>query len=259
MLYDRMKKEHQRLQKEIKTIQKQLKPLPPGKLICSHYDKYYKCYHSDGKKRTHIPKNNRSYAEELAKKKYLTYRLEDLLAEERAINYYLRHHKTDSGKADKLLMNFPGYRDLLSPYFQPKSKILSNWMNEPYPTNTAYPEGLKHKTITGSYVRSKSESLILLSLHNHRIPFRYECKLALGTHTLCPDFTLLHPKTQELYYWEHFGLMDEPEYAKRACEKIQLYAAHGIYPSVNLIITWETKDNPLSSEIVENMIQYYFL
>ena len=96
-------------------------------------------------------------------------------------------------------------------------------------------------------------------LYINKIPFRYECALHLGETTLFPDFTIRHPKTGNVYYWEHFGLMDNPAYSQNAYSKLQLYTSHGIIPSIQLITTYETKDNPLSTDIVEKIIAYYFL
>ena len=58
--------------------------------------------------------------------------------------------------------------------------------------------------------------MIAMLLHLNAIPYRYECALSLGGVTLFPDFTIRHPGTGALYYWEHFGLMDDPAYAKNA-------------------------------------------
>ena len=95
-------------------------------------------------------------------------------------------------------------------------------------------------------------------LYINKIPFRYECALQLGEMTLYPDFTVKHPVTGEVYYWEHFGMMDEPNYCKKACSKLQLYSSHGILPTVNLIMTFESKKHPLSSDMIEEIIEYYF-
>lgn len=72
-------------------------------------------------------------------------------------------------------------------------------------------------------------------LHNNQTPFRYECALHLGFETIYPDFTILHPLSKKIIYWEHFGLMDNENYIKNVCFKIQQYAQNGIIPSVNLI------------------------
>ena len=56
------------------------------------------------------------------------------------------------------------------------------------------------------------ETIIDKLLFDAGIPFRYEDKLVLGDNTIYPDFTVRHPRTAEYYYWEHFGLLDEPKY-----------------------------------------------
>ena len=98
-----------------------------------------------------------------------------------------------------------------------------------------------------------------MHLYTRKIPYRYECILHLGDSILYPDFTIMHPRTYKLYYWEHFGLMDNADYMQTAFSKLQLYGSHGIIPSIQLITTYETKDHPLSSEDIEKIIEYYFL
>lgn len=132
-------------------------------------------------------------------------------------------------------------------------------MNSPYESNPKFPEQLLHHTASGRLVRSKSEAIIDMVLSKYRIPFRYECALNLGEITIYPDFTILHPVTGELYYWEHFGLMDDAVYCKSACSKLQLYCAHGIIPNVHLITTYESKECPLNSDFVEKIVQMYFI
>lgn len=191
-------------------------------------------------------------------KKYLSLVLEDLSHEKKAMEFYLNHHFPDSGKAEKLLTNIPGYQELLTPFFSPKSKELADWMTSSYEHNTKYPEQLIHKTASGNFVRSKSEAMIDMFLYTNQIPFRYECALQLDDTTIYPDFTIRHPESGELYYWEHFGRMDDPLYSKNVFPKLQLYTSHGIIPSIHLITTYETKENPLSSEVIEKIIEHYF-
>ena len=131
-------------------------------------------------------------------------------------------------------------------------------MNQPFDSNPLYPEQCIHKTRAGIFVRSKSESLITMLLHINKIPFRYECALTFEDVTIYPDFTIRHPQTGEYFYWEHFGLMDNPGYCKNALSKLQLYISNGILPSVHLITTYETLEHPLDAEIIENLIHFYF-
>ena len=100
--------------------------------------------------------------------------------------------------------------------------------------------------------------MIDMLLYQNQIPFRYECALTLGNTLLHPDFTIRHPATGEYYYWEHFGLMDQPVYASNAFSKLRLYAENGILPGIHLITTYETLEHPLSMEMVEKIIKYYF-
>ena len=213
LIYAHMLSKTKQLEKQIQDLQSRLKEFPDGKLICTRNGEHYKWYQTDGATKTYIPKKNRVLAEQLAVKKYLSSLLEDLIAEHRAIQFYLRHHQTDMGKARKLLLDNPEYQKLLKPYFQPLSQELASWMTDSYETNSSHPEQLNHKCSSGHLVRSKSESMIDTFLHINKIPFRYECALQLGENTLFPDFTIRHPKTGDVYYWEHFGLMDNPSYS----------------------------------------------
>ncbi len=153
----------------------------------------------------------------------------------------------------------PRYHNLLAPYFQLTNEELISWTTAPYEHNITYPEHLTHHSISGNTVRSKSEAIIDMTLYTNQIPFRYEAQLMLNDIPVFPDFTILHPRTKEIYYWEHFGMMDNEKYAKSACSKISLYTSNNIIPSINLITTFETKDHPLSTVLVDNIIQHYFL
>lgn len=228
--------------------------MPEGKLICCK-DSWY-C--SDGHKKIYIKKKDRVLAERLAAKKYLSALLEDLEKEKSATDMYLRHYPKDK-KVDILLSSSSELQNLLSPYFSPLSKELDDWMNSPYQNNLKHPEHLTQKVGPNEYVRSKSEAMIAKLLKQYQIPYRYECQLVLDEMEIYPDFTIRHPRTGEVYIWEHFGWLDKADYVKTMHSKMQTYTSNGIMPSINLITTYETRDNPLSFELVEMLIKYYFL
>jgi len=254
-----MLSKYKRLDNQIKQIQNQINHLPEGKLICSKNGNRYKWYQSDSNTKTYIPKSNRKLAEKLAAKKYLSLRLDELKKEKTAIQFYLRHHKDIEKKSEYLLTQSSEYQNLLSPYFKPTSQELTEWMESPYEQNPAYPDQLVHNGFTGKMLRSKSEVLIELQLYTNQIPYRYEAKLILKDSIVYPDFTIRHPETGEIYYWEHFGMMDNPAYVKKTCEKIEKYALSDIIPSLNLITTYETKEHPLTSDLIQKIVEYYFL
>lgn len=258
MFYDRMLAEHDRLDSEIQELQTKLKKFPKGKLFCTKNRQYFKWYITDGKTQTYLPKSKRSLAEKLAVKKYLSLRLEDLIHEKKAIEFYLRHHSQNS-LSENMLLNCPEYKSLIAPYFKPLSQELLDWTLEPFESNPKHPEQLIQKTASGRIVRSKSEALIDMVLYTHKIPFRYEAPLQLDNITLYPDFMIRHPETGHFFYWEHFGLVDQPEYRQNMLSKLDLYMSHGIFPNINLITTYETKEHPLSMEFVQKIIEYHFL
>lgn len=263
-LYQRMQIELQRLQSNITQIQSQISELPNGNLICARNENRFKWYLSHNHQITYLPRKKRSLAEKLAIKKYLTLVLQELNQKKAAIETFL--HQYPSGtpeaikptKSETLLTEESGFRELLLPYFQPASEQLLQWMNAHYESNQKYPEQLIHKSPSGNFVRSKSEVMIDMYLFTHHIPFRYESALTLGEVTLFPDFTIFHPNTNKIYYWEHFGRMDDTNYSKNVFSKLQLYNTHGITPGIQLITTYETAENPLTFDTIENIVSFYF-
>lgn len=106
-------------------------------------------------------------------------------------------------------------------------------------------------------MRSKSEVIIADTLFRHNIPYRYEFPITLkrsnsddirrdfgSSITLYPDFLCLNTRTRTEFYWEHFGLMDDPAYSNNAAGKLRLYTENGILAGRNLIITMETQTEP---------------
>ena len=255
MIYEKMQAEKKRLEKRIAKLEQQLKEYPEGKLFVTRNGKRYKWYQTDGHTQVYIPKKERELAEKLAIKKYLSYQLDEMKQEKSAIEFYLRHHKNISNRAESMVAEMSGYQELLLPYFKPISEELNDWTKQSYNFNMKYPEQLIHKASNGKLVRSKSEVLIDMALYTNRIPFRYECELQMGDSIIYPDFTIRHPKTGEVYYWEHFGMMDDIFYIKNACAKMQLYATNGITPGIDLIMTFETHKKPLSLDKINGIIK----
>ncbi len=105
-----------------------------------------------------------------------------------------------------------------------------DWAQAPYETCPYYPERKIHTAPGGLLVRSKLEAMIATLLTENNIPYRYEWALQLGNKIFYPDFTLRHPETGQLFYWEHLGKMDDPVYKEQAMLKLHHYAKHEIIP-----------------------------
>ena len=95
-------------------------------------------------------------------------------------------------------------------------------------------------------------------LHRKEFSYRYECELVLGNDTFYPDFTIFHPLTSNIIYWEHFGMMDVPSYCDQTFSKLKHFSHYGILPGIQLITTYETKQNPINSEQIEQIVSNYF-
>lgn len=258
MVYENMLKTEKKLEKNIELLTSQIKKLPEGTIVCAKNGKNYKWYRSDGHEEEYIHKKDRKLAETLALKKYCSLKKEDAQKELKAIRAYLK--KYEPSQKIKALFEQPSeYWNLLAAYLKPEKEDLLAWMQADYEKNPHYPEMLIHKSISGKRLRSKSEAMIDSCLFRNKIPYRYEEKLELGTDSWYPDFSIRHPNTGKKFIWEHFGFMDDPGYRRKTIRKIDSYISNGYIPMVNLIITFETKDNPLGMDVIEEIIQHYFL
>lgn len=259
MIYHKMLQEQQHLQEHIFSLEDELSHFPEGKICCVHDKNRIKWFQNLHGKYFYISTKKKKLIRQLVNKKFLQLQLDDCLQEKRAIDFYLKHYHADKKQALQDFLSEPAYFDVLSDIFKPLSDELNDWMHEPFEGNPSHPEQLIFRTSSGNIVRSKSEVLIDMSLFTNKIPFRYENPLTLENITIYPDFTIRHPQTGEFFYWEHFGMMDNPEYSKHAFSKLQLYAQHQIIPTHQLITTYETRENPFLPEQIEQVVEQYFL
>lgn len=253
LLLDRLKL----IENELINLKKDYSNQPPGKLICVNNGKYTKWYNSHDGITEYIPKGTPNIAKTLAYKKFILAKINDLEKESRAIKSYLRILGDNSNKAEKLINN-PAFQQLITKPQYCFSEQLNEWLASDYRKCTKHPEHLIHKSTGGAKLRSKSEANIHSALCLHNIPFRYEAELVLSGNVIYPDFTLRHPHTGEKIYWEHFGLISQPDYRKDFLFKMNLYTSNGIIPSINLITSYETPDKPYTFYDAEQTLKQFF-
>ena len=113
-----------------------------------------------------------------------------------------------------------------------------------------YEAGKIHEALTGDMVRSKSEVIITNLLHERGVAFWYEKPLLAPDGTLyLPDFTVKH--LGEEYYWEHVGMLADPEYEQHWEEKKAWYEKH--FPG-KLFTTMESSELSRSAqEVIERI------
>jgi hypothetical protein len=125
-----------------------------------------------------------------------------------------------------------------------------------------YEERLIHRTLRDEMVRSKSELTIADRLSSNSIDYLYEQPLTLSGHTRYPDFTIEDSESGRRFYWEHCGMLIDPNYRERWERKLKWYHDNGILPwqegggsGGTLIVTEDSKAGGISSKEIEDIIK----
>lgn len=147
-------------------------------------------------------------------------------------------------------------KKFITPYALPVKEIVKKWQSEEYLTKPDSSKDVTYKTDKGDLVRSKSEVIIANKLFAKKIPYRYECMLELKDgHVVYPDFTIMNPSTGQVIIWEHFGMMDNPEYFNKFVRKYNTYLLNGYGYGGNLICTFESSSIQFDLSSADRYIQ----
>lgn len=248
---------------DLEQIKNNKKKYPEGS-IHSNKNNFY---HYDKGNKTYINSSNTSLIANLIQKTYE-------LTLEKELKVKLKHLQKFSKIFKSLDLNsiYENTSKVRKQYiittYKSYKSLTKEWITEKYnkkPINTSTYHLFSKN---GDYVRSKSECFIANELFNQMIAYRYEAELILKNYSfdnnfseikIYPDFTILNPKTKEVVIWEHFGMMDNVEYLINSLRKINNYIFNGYILGKNLIITFETKNFPLNSNIVQKIVKDYFL
>ncbi len=261
-LKENLIKEKNRLISIKEKVQNDLDDVPDGSLRLGKSQNCVQYYHylNDGNHNgTYLPKKDIALAKQLAQKSYDKNVLKCVNKRLPQIERILKDFE-DNEIELLYLREHPERRKLIDPVELPFEQKLDMWAAEPY-------EGKKFRndfptivTNKGLRVRSKSEKIMADYFDSLGIIFKYECPLWLEPYGfIYPDFTFLSPKTGNEIYWEHEGMMDNPEYAKTAIQKIELYESNEIRPGENLILTFETSLSPINMNIIKDFTQKYLI
>lgn len=157
--------------------------------------------------------------------------------------------------------SWPIYRETKDepPLKRRRRNSVTNWENAPFETNPLHPEGLIHMSQAGTKVRSKSETLIAGLLETYKVPYRYEARLDLLDRHMYPDFTIRRKRDGEIFYWEHFGMTDDPNYLAGMDSKMALYREAGIAPWTRLIVTYDCENGSIDARTIENLVRVFLL
>ncbi len=137
-------------------------------------------------------------------------------------------------------------------------KQIEKWLTQAWNFNHYKDEYHRYPTKAGWLTRSKSEALICDMVTDEGIPIIYDAVIQIGGQIVSPDFLLLSPLNYRLYYWEHLGLLDDPQYLESNAGKFIKYKDAGIHPGIQLITTLETENSPLDISAARHLVRMYF-
>ena len=259
-IYDEIKDYAEQLHGRIDQLKGLINCSPDGNLVVLHRQSgnYYAIRWTENgiRKNRYIGKEKNALIEKYAKKSFAKSLLPKLNDNYKAASSFIKNHSRV--EEDDIIKNIsPQILELCSDLYLPKDQLIKEWLDSKSPESPIIGAPPSVETIDGGQVRSKSEAIIANALHSHNLIYQYERPLYLNTKrfAIFPDFTLYDPETDLEKYWEHFGMMGDPDYARPAVEKIAEYAKNGIVLGKNLICTFEDDIHPLSSSLVEGIIE----
>lgn len=241
-------------------VEEEMGQMPEGSLnckrigACTYFYHYTKDKRGKGNQR-YLPEEEVQLAETLKRKRFLQLSIKRLRISIKAIGIFLKTFSIFD--PDEIIAELPvafcGLR------YRADCSDNMDWGNVEYEKNQMYPERLVYGTVGGLLVRSKSEAIIAGLLEAAGISFRYEAELKLGEKVYYPDFTIMRSGDKKILYWEHFGMMDDEEYALRAERKLAVYRKNDILPLNQLITTYETAETPLNARDIQKIINAFLL
>lgn len=254
--------EQARLEKIIVQTRKELENAPEGVLRIGKSQgciQYYHCKSDSPRNGTYISKKNTDLPKQLAQKQY----------DEKILRYSEKTHNHitkllrdfDDDKIEKIYYSENVEKQkLIVPVEETYEQKLKKWVSTPYTGKGFSEDGPVIITNSGIRVRSKSEKIMADYFDSIGLVYKYERPLKLKSYgTIYPDFTFLSKKTGKEIYWEHEGMMDNPDYAKSAVQKIELYEKNGIFPGEDLILTFETSVTVINSDLVKELVKRYLI
>ena len=149
-------------------------------------------------------------------------------------------------------------RNIVVPIVETDEMYIERWKLEHTGNQNTFFEDGKIQTNNGERVRSKSEKIIADLFEKYNVPYVYEPYLELSIgHIVYPDFAVLNVRERKTIYWEHLGLIDNEDYAKKNMLKIYDYSRSGYHLGENLILSMETSETPLNSkDVIHNIVNY---
>ncbi|WP_077391767.1 hypothetical protein [Mobilibacterium timonense] len=238
----------------------ELSTAPPGKIKAVRNKGVVQCYHRispSEKTGRYIRGSQKKLIQALIHKRLFTQML-NAAAKELKMLKKLKDFYDSCCTVENVPLSLPPcIRELLKDSLMTNEEACELWASQNYKGNDYFKENKRFFSSNFSSVRSKSEYIIAMILVRYGIPFFYEKPLRIVnddfSKVIYPDITIWDVESRQEIYWEHFGMMDDPDYALKAIKRIMEYQRSGIYIGERLIITFESSNSPLDTKHVERI------
>ena len=217
-------------------------------------------YHNATTPRTYLKRSQVQLIASLAQKRYDQQAYDALQAHKKAVDYCLETLREADSKYNLATINasIPSeLKGFIKPLSNYDAEYARNWQAKRY-EKLRMPIAPTFKSKRGEFVRSKSELIIADKLYEAGIPYHYEIELCTRSKVISyPDFYVLNPLTKKEYFWEHFGKIDDLQYADDTLTKLETYARYGYFPGDKLIMTFESSIHPINTLNIDRIINKY--
>lgn len=258
-LIKELQKEKEALSEIRIAAEKRTKRAPEGNVRIAKHRNQYQFFVRKNPSDTcgkYLPVSERQTGIALIQKYYDLRIIDASLKQQKAIERFLNTYNP-TAVTDTYSKLSDAAKTYIHPVDLPDEEYIELWKSREYEKKVISDEVPEHYTSSGERVRSKSEVMIADALTNAGVPYLYEFPLKLGAVTVHPDFTILRVEDRQELYWEHLGMMDDPDYCQGALRKIRMYESFEIIPGKSLILTMEMSTIPLNLAVIKSMIGAY--
>lgn len=258
-------KEIQKLETIASQLRIELEDAPQGgirsQMNRGKYPQFYYIEDGNGDKNgRYLKKNEVQIAKELVQKEYNS-ELLNCIEEQLKTLSYIEKKSIDGFICQRVEVYeklSPAKRRLVIPVELSDEEFIAQWNNTTIGGLNTYPVENGFLTERGELVRSKSEKLIADKFYYRNIPYKYEpvLKFTDGS-VVCPDFAILNIRKRKTIYFEHFGMMDSPDYCKAALDKMELYERNGLLIFEDIIYTMESSQKVINMVTMDRLIERF--
>lgn len=242
-----------------KLYQSELKRLPKGKLYISDVKgNSYFYMRRDGRKH-YLGKEARKEIEQLQQRRLLESAVKNIDANIPLMEKFVVDYK-ETG-LENLLKNMPKAYQMKSSNAAPFADFINveEWEKQPYNRNARHKEELRHKTLKGDFVRSKSEVILANILTSRNIAYHYEEIEKINGVLVAPDFKIAVESESKFRLLEHCGMIGDENYRNTFLWKLRNYIEGGYLPWRDVIFTFDDMDGSIDTQSIHKLVDFFFI